>query len=112
MPGGELQIGQSESSGTRLLCPVKDCQYGLTLVFAQKKNTRLLIFIRIGEEIQRQSGPPKFRHGKQIRILNQSLTFWIAPEGWQVVANFEHSSRNRRERDRNLSLIQRKRGFN
>ena len=57
MPSRELQIGKSESVGIRLLRPVKDCQDGLTLVFAQQKNTRLLILVCVGQEIQRQSGP-------------------------------------------------------
>src|SRR5580658_5929061 len=112
MPDGQLQIGKSECAGRRLLRPVKDCQDGLTLVFAQEKNTRLLILIGVSEEIQRQSSPPKFCHGKQIRIPDQGHAFWITPEGWEVVANFEHSSRNRRQRDRNLRLVQCKRSLN
>ena len=97
---------------TRLLRPVKNRQYGLTLVFAQKKNARLLILICVCQEIQRQSSSPKFRHGKQIRIPDQSHAFWITPEGWEVVANFEHSSGNRRQRDRHLRLIQCERDLN
>src|ERR1700734_118804 len=62
MPRSELQVGNSEGAGTLLLRPVKDRQYGLTRVLAQEKNTRLLILVGVGEEIQRQSSAPKLCH--------------------------------------------------